>query len=253
MLLFRGVSFFKSAASLEDVPASVGEIAFAGRSNSGKSSAINVLAGNRLAFVSKAPGRTQLINYYALGADRFIVDLPGYGYARVPDAVRAPWEMLNGYLQMRGQLRGLALVMDVRHPLTELDQRMLRWFGPTGKPVHVLLSKADKLSREAAQKVLRRVEGEIGALAPNTSVQLFSSLRKFGLDQAAAVFLGWLDASAPPSRASSGDAPNENPGQDPGLEIKTPGPKGEIGPGQNALRFKASRSGRRSGRRPKPS
>jgi len=254
MLLFRGVSFFKSAASLEDVPASVGEIAFAGRSNSGKSSAINALAGNRLAFVSKTPGRTRLINYYALGADRFIVDLPGYGYARVPDAMRAPWEkLLGGYLQMREPLCGLALVMDVRHPLTELDQRMLRWFGPTGKPVHVLLTKADKLSREAAHTVLRRVEGEIGAFAPNTSVQLFSSLRKSGLDQAAAVFRGWLDRRAPAPLASSGEARNENPGQDPGLEIKTPGPKGEIGPGQNALRFKAPRSGRRSGRRPKPS
>jgi GTP-binding protein len=254
MLLFRGVSFFKSAASLEDVPASVGEIAFAGRSNSGKSSAINALAGNRLAFVSKTPGRTRLINYYALGADRFIVDLPGYGYARVPDAMRAPWEkLLSGYLQMREPLRGLALVMDVRHPLTELDQRMLRWFGPTGKPVHVLLAKADKLSREAAQKVLRRVEGEIPALAPNTSVQLFSSLKKFGLDQAAAVFRGWLDTRAPAPAASRSGEPHENPGQDPGSEIKTPGPKGEIGPGQSALRFKASRSGRRSGRRRKPS
>src|SRR6266699_1845811 len=254
MLLFRGVSFFKSVASLEDVPASVCEIAFAGRSNSGKSSAINALAGSRLAFVSKIPGRTRLINYYAFGANRFIVDLPGYGYARIPDAMRAPWEkLLGGYLQMRGPLRGLALVMDVRHPLTELDQRMLGWFGPTGKPVHVLLTKADKLSREAGQKMLRRVEGELEALAPNTSAHLFSSLRKFGLDPAATVFRGWLATSAPAPPASRRCEPNENHGQDPGLEIKTPGPKGEIGPGQSALRFKASRSGRRSGRRPKPS
>jgi len=254
MLRFHGVSFFKSAASLEDVPPSAGEIAFAGRSNSGKSSAINTLAGSQLAFVSKIPGRTRLINYYALGADRFIVDLPGYGYARVPDAMRAPWEkLLGGYLQTRAPLRGLALVMDVRHPLTELDQRMLGWFGSTGKPVHVLLTKADKLSREAAQKILRRVEGEIGALAPNTSVQLFSSLRKFGLEQAAAVFRGWLDTGTPAPAAPNGGEPNENPGQDPRSGIKTPGPKGEIGPGQSALRFKASRSGRRSGRRPKPS
>src|SRR6266849_8356687 len=165
MLLFRGVSFFKSAASLEDVPVSVGEIAFAGRSNSGKSSAINALAGSQLAFVSKTPGRTRLINYFALGAERFIVDLPGYGYAKVPDATRAPWEKLLGaYLQMGAPLRGLGVVRDVRHPLTELDRRLLGWFRPTGKPVHILLTKADKLSRAAAQKVLRRVEGEIAAL-----------------------------------------------------------------------------------------
>jgi len=218
MSLFRSAIFFKSVASLEDAPVSVGEIAFAGRSNAGKSSAINALAGSRLAFVSRTPGRTRLINYYALGAERFIVDLPGYGYAKVPDATRAPWEkLLGGYLQLRAPLRGLAVVMDVRHPLTELDQRMLGWFCPAGKPVHVLLTKADKLSREAAQKILRRVEGEIAAHAPNTSVQLFSSLRNSGLEQAAAVFRGWLDARAPTS-ASAGSQPHENPRQNPGKE-----------------------------------
>src|SRR5437667_5299678 len=252
MSLFRSACFLKSVASLADAPASVGEIAFVGRSNTGKSSAINALTGSQLAFVSKTPGRTRLINYYALGGERFFVDLPGYGYARVPEATRAPWErLLGGYLQTRAPLCGLAVVMDVRQALTELDQRMLGWFRPTGKPVHVLLTKADKLSREAAQRILRRVEGEIEALAPNTSVQLFSSLKKSGLDQAGAVFRGWLDTRLPAPPASSSGEPNENPGQDPGLEIKTPGPKGEIGPGQSALRFKASRSGRRSGRRPK--
>jgi GTP-binding protein len=206
MSLFRSAFFFKSVASLECAPASVGEIAFAGRSNAGKSSAINALAGRQLAFVSKTPGRTRLINYYALGAERFIVDLPGYGYARVPDAIREPWEkLLGGYLQTRAPLCGLAVVMDVRHPLTELDQRMLGWFCPTGKPVHVLLTKADKLSREAAQKILRRVEGEIKALAPNASVQLFSSLRRSGLEQAATVLEGWLDSRAP---RPVGAAPN---------------------------------------------
>jgi GTP-binding protein len=132
--------------------------------------------------------------------------------------MRTSWEkLLGGYLQTRAPLRGLVVVMDVRHPLTELDQRMLAWFCPTGKPVHVLLTKADKLSREAAQKILRRVEGEIDALAPNTSVQLFSSLRKSGLDQAAAVLGGWLDSKAP---APVGAAPLA-PGQ-----MKTPGKPG---------------------------
>lgn len=252
MALFRGAFFFKSVASLEDVPTSAGEIAFAGRSNAGKSSAINTLARSRLAFVSKTPGRTQLINYYALGAERFIVDLPGYGYSKVPDATRRPWEkLLGGYLQMRGPLRGLALIMDVRHPLTELDQRMLGWFCPTGRPVHVLLTKADKLSREAAQKTLRRVEKEAALLAPNISVQLFSSLKKSGIEQAAAVFQEWLDPRAPDLLGSRRVEPF--PGSIGGAENKTPGPKGEISPGQNALRYKAARSGRRSGRRRKPS
>ncbi len=219
MSLFRNAAFFKSAAELEHVPASAGEIAFAGRSNSGKSSAINALAGRRIAFVSKTPGRTRLINFYALGVERFLVDLPGYGYAKVPEAIRAPWEKLLGeYLQMRAPLRGLAVVMDVRHPLTELDRRLLGWFRPTGKPVHILLTKADKLSRAAAQKVLRRVEGEIAALGPNISVQLFSSLKNSGLEEAAAVLGTWLDASAP-APCSAGD---ETPGMTRGSGNKNP-------------------------------
>jgi len=194
MSFFSGATFLKSVASLDQAPTSAGEIAFAGRSNTGKSSAINALFGRRLAQVSKTPGRTRLINYYALDAGRFVVDLPGYGYAKVPEAVRAPWnELLGGYLRGRGPLRGLAVVMDVRHPLTELDRRLLEWFRPTGKPVHVLLTKADKLSREAAQKVLRKVETDIAALSPEVSVQLFSSLRKMGVEEAEAGLRRWLE------------------------------------------------------------
>jgi len=200
MEFFRSAVFLKSVASLEQAPASAGEIAFAGRSNSGKSSAINALFGRRLAMVSRTPGRTRLINYYALGAGRFIVDLPGYGYAKVPRELQAPWEeLLGGYLQKRGALRGLAVVMDVRHPVTELDRRMLEWFRPTGKPAHVLLTKADKLSREAARRILRRVGSEVAALVPGASVQLFSSLKKTGLEEAEAVFRGWLGEGAPRS------------------------------------------------------
>jgi GTP-binding protein len=191
---FHGAVFFKSAAALQDVPGSVGEIAFAGRSNAGKSSAINALVGRRIAFVSKTPGRTRLINFFAVGAERFIVDLPGYGYAKVPEAMRAPWEeLLGSYLQLRVPLRGLVVVMDVRHPLTERDRRMLEWFRPTGKPVHVLLTKADKLPRAAAQKILRDVSREVAAVAPNFSAQLFSSLRKSGLEEAAGTLRIWLD------------------------------------------------------------
>lgn len=150
MSLFQNATYLASAHRLDEVPApGEPEVAFAGRSNAGKSSAINALANRtRLAFVSKTPGRTQQINFFRLARGGLLVDLPGYGYAKVPDALRRHWEeTLSRFLQTRPTLCGLVLVMDVRHPLTERDEMMLRWFLPTGRPVHVLLTKADKLTR----------------------------------------------------------------------------------------------------------
>ena len=186
-------SFSLSAASPADLPESRAEVAFVGRSNAGKSSALNALARhNRLAFVSKTPGRTQLINFFAVGQDTFLVDLPGYGYAKVPLDVRKKWEdFLSGYLQFRTNLMGLVLIMDVRHPLTPLDWRMLDWFAPTGRPVHILLTKADKLSRGAGLKALNDVRRMLES-RPGVSVQLFSSLSKLGVEEAETVIAAWL-------------------------------------------------------------
>jgi len=187
--------FHTSVAHLRDLPFSRAEVAFAGRSNAGKSSALNLLTRkNRLAFTSKTPGRTQLINFFELAPDTFLVDLPGYGYAKVPPQIKAQWEdLLSRYLQEREPLVGMVLIMDARHPLTPLDQRMLDWFTPTGKPVHILLSKADKLSNSEKALTLRKVKQ---TLAPfeNVSVQLFSSLSRLGADEAAGVIEGWLQA-----------------------------------------------------------
>jgi GTP-binding protein len=158
MPLFQNARFLISAHELRDLPPPAGpEIAFAGRSNAGKSSVINTLANRtRLAFVSRTPGRTQLINFFALQNQAILVDLPGYGFAKVPEAVRRHWEkVLAQYLQTRSSLFGMVLVMDARHPLTPLDRRMLDWFSPSGRPVHILLTKADKLSRQEAAKTLR--------------------------------------------------------------------------------------------------
>lgn len=198
MALFQEAQFFISADKLSDLPPPNGiEIAFAGRSNSGKSSAINTLANrNRLAFVSKTPGRTQLINFFSLGNHRFLVDLPGYGYAKVPEAMRLHWQtVLSRYLMERESLFGLVLIMDARHPLTPLDHQMLNWFLPTGKPVHVLLSKADKLSRQQAIATLRSTRAELERTYPNCTVQLFSSLKRVGIEEAETVIGEWLAAS----------------------------------------------------------
>lgn len=195
MPLFRNAQFEISIAKPSGLPRPSGpEIAFAGRSNAGKSSAINTLAGHvRLAYVSKTPGRTQLINFFRLNSGALLVDLPGYGYAAVPEKIRRQWQgLIEAYLKSRESLIGLVLIMDARHPLTPLDRQMIDWFAPSGRPMHVLLTKSDKLSRGAAAAALQLVRGELRALGPQVTVQLFSSLKKSGVEEVEAVIGGWL-------------------------------------------------------------
>ncbi len=227
MSMFRNATFVMSAHELRDLPPpGAPEVAFAGRSNSGKSSAINALAHhNRLAFVSKTPGRTQLINFFRLVGGALLVDLPGYGYARVPGPTRKHWEkVLSGYLQSRESLLGLVLVMDIRHPLTTLDETMLAWFSPTGKPVHVLLTKADKLTRRAAEATLLGVRKRLAELSPNFTVQLFSALKRTGIDAAEEALGSWLGVG------STKGHERREPGSAPTAVHKTRGRRDKLAP-----------------------
>lgn len=213
MSLLHQARFFTTVNHLRDLPPTVvPEVAFAGRSNAGKSSALNVLCNQkRLAFSSKTPGRTQHINYFEVARlDQvfgYLVDLPGYGYAQVPGAAKAHWEqLLSDYLHQRPQLRGLILLMDARRPFTDLDCRMIDWFLPTGRPIHVMLTKADKLTRQEATLALRQAElafaryprtdglPDNSPAAPRQfTVQLFSSLKRTGLDAAQRLLEQWLE------------------------------------------------------------
>ena len=193
MPLFSQLEFETSVRELKTLPDSLCEIAFAGRSNAGKSSAINTLANKKLAFVSKTPGRTQLLNFFRISPGKYLVDLPGYGYAEVPEAVKLQWQQtLARYLETRQQLVGLVMIMDVRHPLTTLDRNMLEWFGPSSRPMHILLTKSDKLSKNQANATLQAVKKEVQTRFPQCSVQLFSSLKKTGVEEAEGVIGAWL-------------------------------------------------------------
>lgn len=195
MSLFRNAAFEASVAQAAGLPASEGvEIAFAGRSNSGKSSAINSLVGRtRLAFVSKTPGRTQLINLFRMENGAALVDLPGYGYAQVPLAIRLRWQaLLEHYLTRRPNLVGLVLIMDSRRPLMELDWKMINWFGATGRPIHCLLTKSDKLTRQEQTSVLRETRSALADFGQQITVQMFSSLKKTGIEEAERVVGTWL-------------------------------------------------------------
>ena len=191
---FNNAQFFTSAARLADCPQdSLTEVAFAGRSNAGKSAAINALTGQgKLARTSKTPGRTRLINFFRISDRSYLVDLPGYGYAQVPMAVRLRWQAeLERYLRQRQALSGLVLLSDVRHPLKEFDRMMVNWAAQSQLPTLLLLTKADKLKRGAAQNTLEGVRRKLAA-SPGVEVQLFSALRRQGLETAQQVIAGWL-------------------------------------------------------------
>lgn len=194
---FRHARFLTSAAELRQLPADNGvEIAFAGRSNAGKSSALNAICDQSgLARTSKTPGRTQLLNVFLLDEGRRLVDLPGYGYAKVPEAMRARWKtVIDAYLRERESLRGVVLIMDSRHPLREFDLQMLTFCRDIDLACHCVLTKADKLSRGEAARTLALVRKEIAALGSNATAQTFSALAKAGLDEARATLAGLLAA-----------------------------------------------------------
>ena len=224
--------FFTTVNQLRDLPNTVvPEIAFAGRSNAGKSTAINILTNQKgLAFASKTPGRTQHINYFSIGGAHvaqhrkdptiveeiraLLVDLPGYGYAEVSGNAKLHWQKLLGdYVQRRDQLAALILIMDSRRPFTELDVQMLEWFAPTGKPIHCILTKADKLNRNEQANALREAKGvlesyvdEDGEGFPFT-VQLFSALKRIGIEEADAKIQSLIGLDVEDAEDNAADDP----------------------------------------------
>lgn len=184
---YQQAKYLNSAAELKQLPPDEGvEVAFIGRSNAGKSSAVNTITGIKgLARTSQTPGRTQMINLFSLDADHRLIDLPGYGYAKAPRVLREKWtENTNEYLKTRCCLEGLVLVMDIRHPLKDADQRIIEWTLHCQLPIHILLTKADKLKSGARKRTLREVQNVMENLSPTITVQLFSSQDRLGLDEA---------------------------------------------------------------------
>lgn len=197
---FREAEFALGAARLNQLPPDHGtEIAFAGRSNAGKSSALNALCGRRaLARVSRTPGRTQEINVFRLPPDGSLrlIDLPGYGYARVPPAQRAHWDrLISQYLRERASLVGLVLIMDIRRPMTDLDRNLLQWLEPHPRLLHVVLTKADKVSRNEAARQLQRTRRDLEAMGLTATLQTFSALKREGVEDLQGLLLEWLDNS----------------------------------------------------------
>lgn len=193
--LYHQAKFVLSAPDLKSTPTDTGrEVAFAGRSNAGKSSALNTLSRQKsLARTSKTPGRTQLLNFFQLNEQLRFVDLPGYGYAKVPERVKREWHaLMETYLSERESLYGIILVMDIRHPLTEFDWQMIEWCTYSKKKLHILLTKADKINYGSAKNTLLKVQRELKDLGVPVSVQMFSSLKKTGVDEIHLLLDDWF-------------------------------------------------------------
>ena len=202
--LCQQASFLISAAKVDQCPLDSGlEVAFAGRSNAGKSSALNTLTHANLARTSKTPGRTQLLNFFSLDEERRLVDLPGYGYAKVPIPLKQHWqEHLEAYLSSRNSLSGVVLMMDIRHPLTEFDRLMLDWAQASSMPLHILLTKADKLAFGAQKNALLKVQRDIRqGWGDTASIQLFSAPKRQGVEDAQRVLARWLGLDEPVEQA----------------------------------------------------
>jgi GTP-binding protein len=190
-------TFTLSAPDIRRLPEDSGiEVAFAGRSNAGKSSALNTLTNQRgLARVSKTPGRTQLINIFEVAPDRRLVDLPGYGFAKVPIEMKKKWQKALGeYLEKRECLKGLVILMDIRHPLKDLDMDLIQWAADSDLPILALLTKCDKLSQGKRSSEVLQVKKTLSSLNADITVQAFSSLKYTGLEQANALICQWLSA-----------------------------------------------------------
>lgn len=206
--LLERAQYLLSAHNARQLPADVGsEVAFAGRSNAGKSSALNALTRrNALARVSKTPGRTQQLVFFQVTPQAHLVDLPGYGYAKVPQDLKAHWHaFIDQYFRTRQALKGLVVVMDIRHPLKEYDLQMLGYAVQRGLPAHALLTKADKLGRGQQAQTLQKVKKELSSRFGDTiSVQCFSSESRQGVDEARLMIGGWLDLNPPPADVAAG-------------------------------------------------
>jgi GTP-binding protein len=212
MSIFQQARFFTTADALSQLPRlGLPEIAFAGRSNAGKSTAINTICSQkRLAFASKTPGRTQHLNYFSIGTHAedeyvpagFLVDLPGYGYAQVGHAAKAHWDaLLSSYIATRTELRGLVLIMDARRPMTDLDRGLINWFAPRMRPIHAILTKADKLNRTEQSTALKDTLGALSTFGSIHTAQLFSSLKHVGIEEAQARILEILGLQGANPRA----------------------------------------------------